>query len=780
MIDELGDEDAWSYSFPPSSDSLPLGKSGIGSNKSDTSLQNSGNDKELDDTMNDLDILDPDIEPLGDGQLKEEPVGLNRSEDDLAILNAHLMKVQGLLNSSLHNDTNGKDGNESISSTEFPKDSKGDSISQVSSKSSLSPIEYKKDLFNNGSATHSLNSLTLQSPFLKSGPANPFTTKEDASSIMSNQSSKNGLMNLEFHDENLVDKLLESPKRLGNYLSYIRSSSNATLSLDGHKRNATDPEIKDIVDQDDESRNSFDSPKSPKIIQYRKSKRTASENNFQEILENSISLKEKYDDRLYVDEKYKETKYRYTTIKRNTDFHQLFRSLDLTDRLLDDFACALSREILLQGRIYVSENYICFNSSLLGWVTNLVIKMEDIIKFEKKSTAGIFPNGIVIETTECRHTFASFVSRDATIEFMIAVWEGSTGKTMVLEDENNKANDESAKNMSDDEIGSYIMTIDEDSTKVQDMNLNDMLDSDSDNVKEVKTLVFKKGTGYTNEGPAVNYATKVKVPHTLQDNETELYNEVIDAPVGVIYELLVGNKEGKFFQKVMESQGSSELDGYGELVKNDDGNLSRNYTYRKTLGYSIGPKTTTCNVTEEVTHLDFKDYIVFENITKTPDVPLGTLFFVKTITRLSWASSTTTKLQISYYIEWTGKSWIKGIIEKLTLTGQKDNCSELLKLLTTELEECCTAEFGEAVDVTKEEVDEDVVPTSKPKITSQSNTQVIEATNFSDLFGKYGSTLPWISIMLLFIIVILNQIMIMNKLSKLDIVLKKIADNYQG
>ena len=57
----------------------------------------------------------------------------------------------------------------------------------------------------------------------------------------------------------------------------------------------------------------------------------------------------RYDPKLYVDEFYKTSKFRYATIKRNIDFHNNFHSLDLTDRLVDDFACALSREILLQG-----------------------------------------------------------------------------------------------------------------------------------------------------------------------------------------------------------------------------------------------------------------------------------------------------------------------------------------------------------------------------------------------------------------------------------------------
>jgi hypothetical protein len=39
--------------------------------------------------------------------------------------------------------------------------------------------------------------------------------------------------------------------------------------------------------------------------------------------------------------------------------------------LIEDYSCALSKEILVQGRMYVSEHYICFNSNIFGWVTNV-------------------------------------------------------------------------------------------------------------------------------------------------------------------------------------------------------------------------------------------------------------------------------------------------------------------------------------------------------------------------------------------------------------------------
>lgn len=57
--------------------------------------------------------------------------------------------------------------------------------------------------------------------------------------------------------------------------------------------------------------------------------------------------------------------------KRNADFHNLFTSVQEDDYLIEDYGCALVREILIQGRLYVSENHVCFYANIFGWVTNV-------------------------------------------------------------------------------------------------------------------------------------------------------------------------------------------------------------------------------------------------------------------------------------------------------------------------------------------------------------------------------------------------------------------------
>lgn len=88
--------------------------------------------------------------------------------------------------------------------------------------------------------------------------------------------------------------------------------------------------------------------------------------------------------------------------------------------------------------------------------------------------------------------------------------------------------------------------------------------------------------------------------------------------------------------------------------------LTRNMTYIKPLSGSLGPKQTKCEIKDETEHMDFDDYVSTVTTTRTPDVPSGGVFSVKTRTCLMWATPMTTKVVVTTQVEWTGRSFIKG------------------------------------------------------------------------------------------------------------------------
>lgn len=102
--------------------------------------------------------------------------------------------------------------------------------------------------------------------------------------------------------------------------------------------------------------------------------------------------------------------------------------------------------------------------------------------------------------------------------------------------------------------------------------------------------------------------------------------------------------------------------------------LTRNMSYIKPLTASLGPKQTKCEITDETVHLDFDDYISTVTTTRTPEVPSGGVFSVKTRTCVMWASPVSSRVLVTTQVEWTGRSFIKGVYLRLRLSRQPGVC----------------------------------------------------------------------------------------------------------
>lgn len=106
-------------------------------------------------------------------------------------------------------------------------------------------------------------------------------------------------------------------------------------------------------------------------------------------------------------------------------FHRRFPAVDQHEKLIDWYSCALVADILLQGYLYISENYFAFYSNILGYKTQLLIPMCDVISVTKEKTAKIFPNAVGICTDQTKYVFGSLLSRESTFRLMQEVWKST-------------------------------------------------------------------------------------------------------------------------------------------------------------------------------------------------------------------------------------------------------------------------------------------------------------------------------------------------------------------
>ncbi|KAK4125979.1 hypothetical protein N657DRAFT_591897 [Parathielavia appendiculata] len=397
--------------------------------------------------------------------------------------------------------------------------------------------------------------------------------------------------------------------------------------------------------------------------------------------------------------------------KRNRDFHALFKSVPDDDYLIEDYSCALQREILAHGRLYISEGHLCFSSNILGWVTTLVMSFDEIVAVEKRSTALVFKNGLEISTLHAKHIFASFASRDTTYDLIIKIWklghphlqsslngvrleEPGGDRTEKVEDaESVSAVGTHSVSGSDDEgdDGEDIYDEDEDEGGVEaaapppDGPVSDVADKNGSRKVSGGMAPPEKAEDGVPTGGADFPGPATHAPTDCGDVaahfEKVLGDDVIPAPLGKVYNMLFGPASAAWMgrwlttdQKCTDFQ-MEDKRGLTDEIR------TRNLTYIKPLSGSIGPKQTKCIVTEQLDQFDLEKSVHILVTTQNPDVPSGNIFVVKTRYCLTWAEKNGTRVQISNLIEWSGKSWIKGPIERGANDGQAQYCKDLFATL---------------------------------------------------------------------------------------------------
>ncbi|KAM4831857.1 GRAM domain-containing protein 2A isoform 1-T1 [Urocitellus parryii] len=105
--------------------------------------------------------------------------------------------------------------------------------------------------------------------------------------------------------------------------------------------------------------------------------------------------------------------------KYNQQYHKLFKDIPLEEMVLKVCSCALQRDLLLQGRLYISPNWVCFHASLFGKDIKVVIPVVSVQMIKKHKMARLLPNGLAITTnTSQKYVFVSLLSRDSVYDML--------------------------------------------------------------------------------------------------------------------------------------------------------------------------------------------------------------------------------------------------------------------------------------------------------------------------------------------------------------------------
>ncbi|KAG9011250.1 hypothetical protein FRB93_003051 [Tulasnella sp. JGI-2019a] len=358
--------------------------------------------------------------------------------------------------------------------------------------------------------------------------------------------------------------------------------------------------------------------------------------------------------------------------KRNNDFHEVFPDIPDDDYLIEDYGCALQKEILVQGRLYISENHMAFHANIFGWVTNFTIPFTSVTGLEKRMTAFVIPNAIQISTTDSKYLFASFLSRDTTFDVISNIWR--------------LARPPGLNNASFSDVGS-TSALDAGSIGTANGNGHVPNGTANGNATDIGSAGKKAGHKATTCSCSKN---KGHYPDTTMDT-------TLPGTPEKIYNLMITSGFIKEFMSDNQKLTSIQISDWAPLAEGSN-LLARNMSYIKPLNGPVGPKQTKCELRDETVHVDFDDWVTTLTTTRTPDVPSGGSFAIKTRTCITWAGPTSSRVVITSAVEWSGRSFLKSIIDRSCLDGQRTYSAELERAMRSYINEHRTEFLPEGVD----------------------------------------------------------------------------------
>ncbi|XP_070701634.1 GRAM domain-containing protein 2B-like isoform X2 [Pempheris klunzingeri] len=114
--------------------------------------------------------------------------------------------------------------------------------------------------------------------------------------------------------------------------------------------------------------------------------------------------------------------------KHNKTFHKLFQDISEGENLMQAFTCALQKELIYHGKLFVSVNHVCFHSSLLLKDTKVMIPTSNVREVKKHNSALSM---LSIQTADGeKYSFVSLRNREMCYKLLQIVCSHSQGESV--------------------------------------------------------------------------------------------------------------------------------------------------------------------------------------------------------------------------------------------------------------------------------------------------------------------------------------------------------------
>ena len=340
---------------------------------------------------------------------------------------------------------------------------------------------------------------------------------------------------------------------------------------------------------------------------------------------------------------------------------------------IDDWSAALLRNILMQGRLYLFQNYVCFYSKLFGDDSLEVVKLSDVIAMTKKR------NGIevVVQNGELLF-FASLLARNKTFNVLVQTWKNAHS--------GGGGNDETSHTIaSEEEDEEEIVDLcdaSETAEKQEEEKKEESKESAAADAAAAAAGAAEKGDDEDNadvtegvfDGNLVYLwqpLAESSIHHPKSVRMCETYHDHFDqVDLLQFFHLFYSDNSNDFAENAHK-----ELDEH-DLVSepwklNEDGGKTRLLCFNSVLhGIPVGPPAT--RMTERQWYMLTLDTLVVETVQNSLDVPYGDFFDVENRWEFVRSLQGGVDVTVKAGVYFKKKTWLKSQVETTTLKKCKE------------------------------------------------------------------------------------------------------------
>lgn len=395
------------------------------------------------------------------------------------------------------------------------------------------------------------------------------------------------------------------------------------------------------------------------------------------------------------------------------------------EKLEVDYMCALHHKILLQGKMYVFENYVCFYSNVFGYTKTRTIPFSEITLINRAKTARVFHNAIEITYRGRTDFFTSFIFPERSFRFLCNQWAQVShyGKLFasnsVLRSHDDAVADENEKVVTP----SPQSTIDNASAKSE---TSDAIEEENDDDE------FEDEIGDFGNAPTARVPGKMpSLPSTL----IKTYEGQINCSIEEFFSAAWSNKSRNILQpklsSALEQTGCSITDWIRSKTR---GGCAREMMFTVPVKQTFGPKSTHCHQTQYYSVYE-DDTLVFSTSQVQTDIPYGDYFRVEARWILRSIGKRKCSLFVGTEVIFTKSTMMKGLIVNSVTDESKEIIAKMVKIITNYINPKKKVEDAaplEIVDVNKLKIPEssrDIVRNMLAPLKSFVETSKTETVN---------------------------------------------------